>query len=186
MVRVRLRNSLFRRKFPKTRNRKKPIQRQHSLQINVLATPTRSPDVNLEPKKPMRTDKQTEASRTNGAKLQGPRRLREGRSPPKTATATISPAATLSCSQTSHPTNSKPSPPATSMPSQTAHLERIRLGTPSTQIVDRVAQRVSDPRLKGSTLVAHASGLGAPVVESRRPARVPLPAHPRSDNGRRR
>ena len=53
------------------------------------------------------------------------------------------------------------------------HLERIRLGTPFARIVDRVAQVVSDPRLKGSTLVADASGLGAPVVESLRTARLP-------------
>jgi hypothetical protein len=53
------------------------------------------------------------------------------------------------------------------------HLERIRLGTPFAQIVDRVAQVVNDPRLKGCTLVADASGLGAPVVESLRAARLP-------------
>ena len=73
MVRVRLQNLYSVGNSPKHGTAKKPIERQHSLQINVLATPTRSPDVNLEPKKPMRTDKQTEASRTNGAKLQGPK-----------------------------------------------------------------------------------------------------------------
>ena len=85
MVRVRLRNSLFRRKFPNnTEPTKNPIQtRQHSLQIKPLATPPAAPMLTLSRKKPMRTDKQTEASRTNGAKLQGPRRLKESEVLPK-------------------------------------------------------------------------------------------------------
>ena len=61
-----------------------------------------APMVTLSRKKAMRTDKQIEASRTNGAKSQGPRHPKAKRSPPKTAIATISPAATSSCSPTSH------------------------------------------------------------------------------------
>src|SRR3954453_15245862 len=56
---------------------------------------------------------------------------------------------------------------------QLRHLERIRLGTPFADIVDRVGQIVSDPRLQGCTLVADASGVGAPVVESLRTAKLP-------------
>lgn len=53
------------------------------------------------------------------------------------------------------------------------HLERVPLGTPFAQVVDRVGQVVSDPRLRNCTLVADASGLGAPVIESLRAANLP-------------
>lgn len=56
---------------------------------------------------------------------------------------------------------------------QLRHAERIPIGTPFTGVVDRIAQVVSDPRLRDCTLVADATGVGAPVVEMLRAARLP-------------
>ena len=56
---------------------------------------------------------------------------------------------------------------------QLRHAERVRIGTPFAGVVDRVAEIVSDPRLQGCTLVADATGVGAPVVEMLRNARLP-------------
>jgi hypothetical protein len=53
------------------------------------------------------------------------------------------------------------------------HIERIRLGTAFASVVDRVAELVSHPRLAGCTLVADATGVGAPVVELLRAAKLP-------------
>ena len=45
-------------------------------------------------------------------------------------------------------------------------LQRVSLGTPYTEVVNRVARFISLPELKGNaTLVVDATGLGAPVVE---------------------
>ena len=56
---------------------------------------------------------------------------------------------------------------------QLRHAERIRIGTPFAGVVDRVSDIVSDPRLRGCTLVADATGVGAPVVEMLRAADLP-------------
>jgi hypothetical protein len=56
---------------------------------------------------------------------------------------------------------------------QLRHAERVRIGTPFAGVVDRVAEIVSDPRLRGCTLVTDATGVGAPVVEMLRAARLP-------------
>ncbi len=45
-------------------------------------------------------------------------------------------------------------------------LQRVSLGTPYTEVVNRVARFIALPELKGkATLVVDATGLGAPVVE---------------------
>jgi hypothetical protein len=56
---------------------------------------------------------------------------------------------------------------------QLRHAERIRIGTPFAGVVDRVSDIVSDPRLRGCTLVTDATGVGAPVVEMLRAADLP-------------
>jgi hypothetical protein len=53
------------------------------------------------------------------------------------------------------------------------HVERIRLGLPFAAVVERVAAIVSDPRLREATLVVDATGVGAPVIELLRTARLP-------------
>ena len=53
------------------------------------------------------------------------------------------------------------------------HIERVRIGTPFSGVVDRVGEIVCDPRLQGSSLVVDATGVGAPVVELLRAARLP-------------
>lgn len=53
------------------------------------------------------------------------------------------------------------------------HVERVRLGTPYAAVVDRVATIVEDPRLRDGTLVVDATGVGAPVIELLRAARLP-------------
>jgi hypothetical protein len=53
------------------------------------------------------------------------------------------------------------------------HAERVRIGTPFAGIVDRVGQMLSDTRLQGCTLVVDATGVGAPVVELLREAKLP-------------
>jgi hypothetical protein len=53
------------------------------------------------------------------------------------------------------------------------HVERVRLGTPYNAVVEHVGKLVHDPRLQGCTLVADATGVGAPVVELLRAARLP-------------
>ena len=52
------------------------------------------------------------------------------------------------------------------------HIERVRIGTPFSGVVDRVGEIVCDPRLQGSSLVVDATGVGAPVVELLRAARL--------------
>src|SRR6185437_7743577 len=53
------------------------------------------------------------------------------------------------------------------------YLERQPLGTAYTSVVNRVAQIVRDPRLAGDArLVVDATGVGAPVVEMLRSARL--------------
>jgi len=55
-------------------------------------------------------------------------------------------------------------------------LERIPLGTPYTQVVERVAQIVQHPLLAGrSRLVADATGVGAPVVDLLKARRLGCP-----------
>ena len=53
------------------------------------------------------------------------------------------------------------------------HVERVRLGTPFASVVARAAELVSHPRLAGATLVVDATGVGAPVVELLRSAKLP-------------
>ena len=53
------------------------------------------------------------------------------------------------------------------------HVERVHLGTPFAAVVDRVSTIVHDPRLRDATLVADATGVGAPVIELLRAARLP-------------
>jgi hypothetical protein len=53
------------------------------------------------------------------------------------------------------------------------HVERVHLGTPFHGLVNRVSQIVSDPRLRDSTVVVDANGVGAPVVELFRTSRLP-------------
>jgi hypothetical protein len=53
------------------------------------------------------------------------------------------------------------------------HVERIRLGTAFASVVDRVGEIVSHPALAGCTLVVDATGVGAPVVELLRAAKLP-------------
>ena len=58
------------------------------------------------------------------------------------------------------------------------YLERIPLGTPYAQVVSRVGEIVRHPALRppqsaGSRLVVDATGVGAPVVEMLRSARLP-------------
>jgi hypothetical protein len=53
------------------------------------------------------------------------------------------------------------------------HVERVRIGTPFAGVVDRISQIVTDPRLQGATLVVDATGVGAPVVELLRAAKLP-------------
>lgn len=53
------------------------------------------------------------------------------------------------------------------------HAERVPIGTPYSGVVDRVAAIVHDPRLRGCTLVADATGVGAPVVELIRSRKLP-------------
>ena len=56
------------------------------------------------------------------------------------------------------------------------HLERICLGTPYTAVVDRVRQIVKHPLLAGRCrLVADATGVGAPVVDLLKYARLDCP-----------
>ena len=53
------------------------------------------------------------------------------------------------------------------------HLERIQLGTPYPLIVERVRGMLMDPRLRGQTeLVVDATGVGRPVVDMLRQARL--------------
>ena len=54
-----------------------------------------------------------------------------------------------------------------------SYLERVELGTPYPDVVDHVAQLMSDARLKESTLVVDATGVGAPVVDLLRRADLP-------------
>jgi hypothetical protein len=53
------------------------------------------------------------------------------------------------------------------------HVERVRIGTPYGAVVEHVGKLVQDPRLQGCTLVADATGVGAPVIELLRAARLP-------------
>lgn len=53
------------------------------------------------------------------------------------------------------------------------HAERVPIGTPYGGVVDRVAAIVHDQRLRGCTLVADATGVGAPVVEFIRSRKLP-------------
>jgi hypothetical protein len=53
------------------------------------------------------------------------------------------------------------------------HVERVRLGTPFAGVVDRVSEMVHDARLRNCALVVDATGVGAPVVELLRAARLP-------------
>ena len=53
------------------------------------------------------------------------------------------------------------------------HLERLRLGTPYTAVVDRIRDLLRSPRLIGSRrLVVDATGVGMPVVDMLRSARI--------------
>ena len=53
------------------------------------------------------------------------------------------------------------------------HAERVPLGTPFASVVDRIGEVVSHPRLANCTLVVDATGVGAPVVELLRAAKLP-------------
>jgi hypothetical protein len=53
------------------------------------------------------------------------------------------------------------------------YLERVSLGTPYPDVVKHVAEFVSDARLKDSTLVVDATGVGAPVVDLLRRQKLP-------------
>ncbi len=54
------------------------------------------------------------------------------------------------------------------------HLERLALGTPYTKVVERVGEVAWNPRLaRDCRLVVDATGVGAPVVEMLRSARLP-------------
>ena len=56
------------------------------------------------------------------------------------------------------------------------YLERIPLGTPYTRVVERVSEIVRHPLLVGrSRLVADATGVGAPVVDLLKAARLECP-----------
>jgi hypothetical protein len=52
------------------------------------------------------------------------------------------------------------------------HLERIGLGTAYPGIVDRIRRLLSTPQLAGCTLVVDATGVGLPVVDLLRAARL--------------
>jgi hypothetical protein len=52
------------------------------------------------------------------------------------------------------------------------HLERIGLGTAYPGIVDRIRHLLATPQLAGSTLVVDATGVGLPVVDLLRAARL--------------
>jgi hypothetical protein len=59
------------------------------------------------------------------------------------------------------------------------HLERIALGTSYTKVVDRVSQIVRHPLLANRcTLIADATGVGAPVVDLLKSARLACPISP--------
>jgi hypothetical protein len=53
------------------------------------------------------------------------------------------------------------------------YLERVDLGTPYPDVVTHVAGLMGDARLKDSTLVVDATGVGAPVVDMLRKADLP-------------
>lgn len=53
------------------------------------------------------------------------------------------------------------------------YLERVELGTPYPDVVAHVTELMSDARLKDSTLVVDATGVGAPVVDMLRRADLP-------------
>jgi hypothetical protein len=53
------------------------------------------------------------------------------------------------------------------------HVERVHLGTPFHGLVNRVSTMLHDPRLRDATVVIDANGVGAPVVELFRTARLP-------------
>lgn len=53
------------------------------------------------------------------------------------------------------------------------HLERVPLGTAYPDVVSRVSTVLRDGRLKGATLVADGTGVGAPVVDLLRKAGLP-------------
>jgi hypothetical protein len=56
------------------------------------------------------------------------------------------------------------------------HLERIRLGTPYTSVVERVREIVRHPMMVGrARLVADATGVGGPVIDLLRTARLECP-----------
>jgi hypothetical protein len=53
------------------------------------------------------------------------------------------------------------------------HLERVPLGTPYTAVVSRMREIVQHPRLRGQcALVVDGTGVGAPVVDTLRAARL--------------
>jgi hypothetical protein len=57
---------------------------------------------------------------------------------------------------------------------QLRHLERVPLGTPYTEIVERVARVVRTPAVRDQCyLVVDATGVGRPVVDMLRSARLP-------------
>jgi hypothetical protein len=53
------------------------------------------------------------------------------------------------------------------------YLERVELGTPYPDVVSHVAGLVTDERLRDSTLVVDATGVGAPVVDLLRKEQLP-------------
>ena len=53
------------------------------------------------------------------------------------------------------------------------YLERVELGTPYPDVVEHVSGLVADDRLAGCTLVVDATGVGAPVVDLLKKAKLP-------------
>ncbi|HYI96373.1 MAG TPA: hypothetical protein VEX68_22710 [Bryobacteraceae bacterium] len=53
------------------------------------------------------------------------------------------------------------------------YLERVELGTPYPDVVEHVAGLVADERLADCTLVVDATGVGAPVVDLLKKAKLP-------------
>jgi hypothetical protein len=66
--------------------------------------------------------------------------------------------------------------PSLSRQMRIRYLQRIPLGTPYTKVVERVKEIVRNPLLQGrSRLVADATGVGAPVVDLLKAARLDCP-----------
>lgn len=58
------------------------------------------------------------------------------------------------------------------------HLERLPLGTPYPEMVRRIGERIRTPELRDCTLAVDQTGVGRPVVDMLRAARLPCVLRP--------